>query len=118
MKRDFEKYFAKLQTDYMKMTAQRQKVEEEYKKGLITEEQLINFSKYCDAIKVNYDRTHYMWLLLHKKPQFIEDLINKITTSKMMKELRQAEKDKADDKAVYSENEEALDNMNKFMENN
>lgn len=118
MRKDFEKYFTKLQLDYNNISKQMKKVEEEYKKGLLTEEQLTNFSKWFGVIKVNYDRTLYMRMLLHKPPKFIDDIINKITTNKMLKEIERLKKDNADEESVLKENKEAFDNIDELMKEN
>lgn len=118
MRKDFEQYFTKLQLDYNKMSKQLEKVEEEYKKGLLTEEQVTNFSKYFNMIKVNYDRTHYMRVLLHKPPKFIEAIMNKITSYKMLKELEKESFEGADEEAVLEENKEAFENIDTLMKEN
>ena len=109
MRRDFEKFFTKLQLDFNRITKEKEKIDEEYSKNMLSDEQYANFISYYNAIKTNYDRVHYVRYLLHKPPKLIDDIINKITTSYANNELKKYFKDNnADDEAVLDENDSII----------
>ena len=105
MRRDFEKFFVKLQLDYNSITKQKEKIDAEYGKGLLTKEQYSNFITYYNSIKVNYDRVNYVRYLLHKPPKFIENLITKFTINKANKEIKNLNDN------TLEENKEILENV-------
>lgn len=109
MRRDFEKYFTKLQLDYNSILKQKTKIDEEYKKGLVDETQYNNFLNYFYLIKVNYDRMHYARYLIHKPPKFIENILNKLNERDAKKLLNEYKENKADDESVLAENKDAIE---------
>ena len=60
MRRDFEKFFVKLQLDYNNISKQKEQIDKEYGKGELTNEQYSSFLNYYNAVKVNYDRIGYV----------------------------------------------------------
>lgn len=117
MRRDLEKFFIKLQLDYNNLKKQKEKIDEEYGKHLLNDDQYNNFLKYYDGVKTNYDRVHYTMFLLRKPPVFIERLFEKFATRSATKELKKYFKDqKADEENVLAENKELLDKIdNEFI---
>ena len=111
MKRDFEEYFTAVQKDYNRMLKDRDKINEEIKKGLVSTEQREMFDVWFNQVKMNYDRISYMWYLLHLPPKFIQKIQQKNVESKMMKELKKYQDLNADKETVLNENSEALDNI-------
>lgn len=108
MRKDFEEYFTKMQLDYNKMLKAREDVNEQISKGLVTDDQRRAFENYFNQVKSNYDRTYYMWYLLHLPPKFIRVIEQKFVNSKIKKELDKLSELKADKESVSKENEEAL----------
>lgn len=117
MRRDFENYFTKLQLNYNSVMKTYEKVKDDYTKGLVTEEQLVNFSKYIDVVKVNYDRTSYMRYLLRLPPKFIQKIEEKRINSKIMREARKYAAQNADKESVLQENRDAIDSLEKEVNN-
>ena len=116
MRRDFEKYFTQLQLQYNSLQKVAEKVNKEIEEGKVTEEQRTNFINYFNTIKTNYDRISYARYLLRLPPVWIQKLSSKIETARMKKELAKYEKEKSDQSSVLEENKEALDNINKELE--
>lgn len=115
MKRDFERYFVEVQKDYNRMLKTLEKVNEEIKKGQVSDEQRQSFEQWFNQVKVNYDRVSYMRYLLHLPPKFIQKLQQRNINSKMMKELKKYRYENADKDSVHEENKEALDNIDKEL---
>lgn len=111
MRKDFERYFTKLQLDFNKMQKHFEKAEDEYKKGLLTEDQFSNFCKFYNAVKVNYDRTSYVRFLLHKPSKLGQAIENFFNNNALKKELENYKKLKADEAAVLEENKEAIEKV-------
>ena len=65
MRRDFEKFFTKLQLDFNNISKQKEQIDKEFGQGLL----------------------NYVRYLLHKPPKFIEDILTKITTKTTKKEV-------------------------------
>lgn len=116
MRRDFERYFTSVQLDYNKMLKQLEQVNKEISEGLVDEEQRANFELYFNRIKSNYDRLSYARYLLRLPPKFIQKIQQKSLNSKMMRELKRYEEDKADSKSIDAENKEALENIDRGIE--
>lgn len=110
MRRDFEKYFTKLQLDYNSILKQKEKIDEEYRKNLLNEDQYNNFLSYFNIIKVNYDRIGYARYLLHKPPKFIDAIFKKLSERDAKKLLEEYKKQNADEESVLEENKTALNN--------
>jgi len=116
MKRDFEEYFTAVQKDYNRMLKDRDKINDEIKKGLISSEQREMFDTWFNQVKMNYDRISYMWYLLHLPPKFIQRIQQRNINSKMMKELEKYKELEADKDTILNENDSALTNIEKFTE--
>lgn len=116
MRKDFEEYFTKVQLDYNRMLKQLEQVNKEIGEGLVSEEQRSNFENYFNMIKANYDRLSYARYLLRLPPKFIQKIQQKNLNSKMMKEFKKYENENADKESVMKENKEALDNIDKGIE--
>ena len=116
MRKDFEEYFTKVQLDYNRMIKQLDQVNKEISEGLVSEEQRANFESYFNMIKSNYDRLSYARYLLRLPPKFIQNIQRKSLNSKMMKELKKYEAEKADKDSVCKENNEALDKIDEGIE--
>lgn len=115
MKKDFEKYFVELQLDYNKLMKSMDKINEQAKDGLITDDQRELFAKYFDKVKTNYDRVSYMRYLLHKPPKFIQLLLDRNLKHKLEKELEYYKDNDADQESVLKENKESLDNIDTII---
>lgn len=115
MRKDFNKFFAKLQLDYIALLNQKEKIDEEYGKRLLTDEQYTMFINYFNAIKVNYDRVSYVKYLLTKPPKFIEKLYEKLSERDLKKELQYYKDNNADEDAVFNENKESLDKIEELV---
>lgn len=112
MRRDLEKFFIKVQLDYNSIKKQKEKIDDEYGKGLLDNNQYSNFLTYYNAVKVNYDRVHFMMYLLRKPPLFIERIIEKLSLYDIKSELKKYKELNADDEAVIKENKDAIDKIN------
>ena len=112
MRKDLEKFFIKLQLDYNNLNKQKEKIDEEYGKHMLDDNQYINFLNYYNNVKVNYDRVHYVMYLLRKPPVFIERLLEKLTTLNVKKDLEKFKKLNADEESILAENKENLDIIN------
>lgn len=113
MRKDLEKFFVKVQLDYNNVNKQKEKIDEEFGKGLLDYNQYNNFLTFYNAIKVNYDRVHYMMYLLHKPPLFIERIFEKLALRDAKKDLKKYKELNADDEAMLNENKQAIDNIDK-----
>lgn len=108
MRRDFEKFFTKLQLDFNNISKQKEQIDKEFGQGLLTDQQYANFIKYYESIKINYDRVNYVRYLLHKPPKFIEDILTKITTKTTKKEVEKILEQKD---TTLEENSTILENV-------
>ena len=111
MRKDFEKYFVKLQLDYNKLQKDLEKVNKEAEEGLLTDEQRASFENYFNRVKTNYDRMAYARYLLRLPPKWIQNIESKIATNKIKKELEKFKEAKADEESVLQENKEALEKI-------
>ena len=117
MRRDFEKFFTKLQLDYNVLLKQKEKIDKEFGENLLTKKQYESFLNYYNAVKTNYDRVHYVRYLLHKPPKFIETLYEKWVKKDIMKDLKQFSDNKADEESVLAENSKMIESIeNEFYE--
>lgn len=113
MRRDFEKFFVKLQLDYNAITKSKEDIDKEYLNGLLTDTQYNNFMTYYNSIKANYDRVNYVRYLLHKPPKFIDMLLNIKARKDAHKELNKFKELNADEESVLNENKDAINSVNK-----
>ena len=116
MRRDFEKYFTKLQLQYNQLQKDLEKVNKEISEGLVTEEQKTNFMNYFNAVKANYDRVSYARYLLRLPPKFIQKIQSKIETRKMAKELEKYKKEHADQDSVLEEGNSAREEVKEILD--
>ena len=112
MIKDFEKYFTAMQLDYNDAVKHMERVDEQAKQGLLTEEQRQMFVNWFMTVKSNYDRTFYMRYLLHLPPKFIQVFREK----KLKNELNEFIENEVDLESIKKENKEALDNMSDTIE--
>lgn len=111
MKRDFEKFFTKLQLDYNVLLKQKEKIDEEFGNNLLTDKQYEMFLNYFNVVKTNYDRVHYVRYLLHKPPKFIEKLYEWWVKKDLEKEIKYFSDNNADEDSVLAENNKIIENV-------
>jgi len=112
MKKDFYKYYTKVQLQYNETLKILEKINKELEEGLCTQEQRDNFERYFNNIQTNYERLSYVRHLLTLPPKFIQKLQEKKIIKEQERLMNEFKKNLADQESVISENQENIDLMN------
>lgn len=109
-KRDVTLYFLQVQSQYFEMVKLAKELNEELKKGLITQEQLESVQNEMDILKANYERIAYIMLLLNKPNRKSKKSKEESIYKEWYDYLKGASKE-----AIMDENRDVLCDFKKFI---
>ncbi len=109
-KRDVALYFLQVQSQYFDMVKLAKEMNEELKKGFVTQEQVESIQNEMDILKANYERIAYIMLLLNKPNRKSKKSSEESIYKEWYDYLKGASKE-----AIMDENRDVLCDFKKFV---
>lgn len=109
-KRDVALYFLQVQSQYFEMVKLAKEMNEELKKGFVTQEQVESIQNEMDILKANYERIAYIMLLLNKPNRKSKKSKEESIYKEWYDYLKDASKE-----AIMDENRDVLCDFKKFI---
>lgn len=109
-KRDVALYFLQVQSQYFEMVKLAKEMNEELKKGFVTQEQVESIQNEMNILKANYERIAYIMLLLNKPNRKSKKSKEESIYKEWYDYLKGASKE-----AIMDENRDVLCDFKKFI---